>query len=161
MTEIAQPPPWIRRAILTWWGVGVALWATWKIAIQLEGLLTQIVLALFISFALEPVVDALMRRGIRRSIATAISLLGLLVATIIFLGLMGSLIASQLTELVDQMPEYLRSGRDWINDGFNIELNTEDIIDQLQSGGAASQFASRLGDVVTIGTTAATRCFRF
>ncbi len=111
MTEPAQVPPWLRRGILLWWGVGVGLWATWSIATQLRSLLTQIVLALFISFALEPVVDRLVRRGFRRGLATAIALLSLLTLTVVFLALMGTLIAGQLAELVDGLPSYIDAGR--------------------------------------------------
>jgi len=150
----------MRRGILLWWGVGVALWATWSIATELQSLLTQVIVALFISFALEPVVDLLVRRGIRRGASTAIALFGVLVATVIFLGLMGTLIAGQLADLVDELPEYINSGRGWIDDRFGLTLNTEDLIDQLKTGGAASQFASGLGDVVTIGTTAAGALFQ-
>ncbi len=143
-----------------WWGVGVGLWATWLIATELRSLLTQVVLALFISFALEPVVDLLVRRGIRRGASTAIALLSLLLAVVVFFGLMGTLIAGQLADLVDGLPSYLEAGREWIDDQFGFRLNTEDIIEQLNTGGAASQFASGLGDVVTIGTTAAGALFQ-
>ncbi len=160
MTEGNQVPTWVRRGIFLWWGVGVALWATYSVASQLSSLLTQVVLALFISFALEPVVENLVSRGIRRGVSTAISLLGVLVLVVTFLALMGTLIASQLTELAQDLPDYLRDGRDWLEDRFGLSLATEELLDRLQNGGAAEQMASRLGDVVTIGTTAAGALFQ-
>ena len=113
MTEPNQIPQWVRRGIFLWWGVGVGLWVTYSIASQLQSLLTQIVLALFISFALEPVVEGLVKRGIRRGVATALSLLGLLVLVVTFLALMGTLIATQLTDLVHAGPVDGQDGRDW------------------------------------------------
>lgn len=160
MTEANQVETWIRRGIFLWWGVGIGLWATWSIANQLQSLLTQIVLALFISFALEPVVEKLMRRGLRRGLATAIALFGVLIMVITFLGLMGTLIASQLTELAAALPDYLRDGRDWLEEQFGFTLVTEELLERLQTGGAAEQMAARLGDVVTIGTTAAGALFQ-
>lgn len=138
----------------------MALWATYSVASQLQSLLTQIVVALFISFALEPVVEGLVKRGLRRGVATALSLLGVLVLVVTFLALMGTLIATQLTELVQSLPDYLSDGRDWLEERFGFSFVTEELLDRLQTGGAVEQMASRMGDVVTIGTTAAGALFQ-
>lgn len=147
-------PKWVRRSIFLWWGTLVALWLVYVTARELRGLLVQIVLALFISFALDPVVEGLGRRGVRRSAATGLSLLVAFVATLVFLGAMGSLLANQLNDLVHNLPDYLDETQVWLDDQFGITFNTEDLRAQFEPGGGASRFATGLaGNLVGIGTT--------
>ncbi len=69
-------PRWVRQAIFLWWAVFVALWSTLMVTRQLRGLLIQLVVALFLSFAMEPLVDRLSNRGWSRSLATAATMFG-------------------------------------------------------------------------------------
>jgi predicted PurR-regulated permease PerM len=149
-------PVWVRRSIFLWWAVLVGLWATLLVARQLRGLLVQLALALFISFALEPVVDRLGRRGIGRGTAAGLSLLVLFAATLTFLAAMGTLIADQLTDLVEDFPRYLDQIQTWLNDRFGLEINAGDLRSQFEPGGEASQFATGIaGNLVSLGTAVA------
>ncbi|MEZ5341828.1 MAG: hypothetical protein R2706_10355 [Acidimicrobiales bacterium] len=51
-----------RNAVIFWWLCGAALWATIRMADHLQGLLIQVSLALFLSFAIEPMVNRLEQR---------------------------------------------------------------------------------------------------
>lgn len=127
-------PPWVRRAIVFWWSILVTLWLLLIVARELRSLLIQFVVAMFLSFALEPAVSALEARGVKRGRGTLISLLGVFVGFGIFVTLMGQLVATQLTDLVDDLPGYVRSGTNWANEQFGTEIDTSDLIDQIQTG---------------------------
>ncbi|MEZ5228061.1 MAG: AI-2E family transporter [Acidimicrobiales bacterium] len=119
-----RPPPWIRRAIITWWLTGLVLVLVVLLVRELQSLLTQIVMALFLSFAIEPVVDKLERRGVRRSLASVLTLLGVVAAIIVFLAMMGTPIADQLNQLVDELPAYVESAQEWLDSTVGIQVPT-------------------------------------
>ena len=150
----ARLPPWVRRAILFWWLILFGLWALLMTARQLRGLLTQLVLALFLSFAMEPLVDRLGRYGIRRSVATAITMATVIAFFIGFLIAMGSLVAGQLRQLATDLPGYLTSAEQWAEDRFGFEIENSDLFEQLSAGGQASEYLRDLADnLVGIGTS--------
>ena len=140
-----QMPPWVRRAILFFFGVGVALVVGWWLLIRLRGLLVMLLVALFLSFALEPAVNWLAERGWRRGAATLLVMFGLLVITVLFVVAIGSVLVNQVTDFVDEAPRYLDDTQDWINDTFNADVNFEDIQERFQEGGSANEFAADLG----------------
>lgn len=154
-------PQVVRRAIFTWWGVLVALWFVWIFAQRIQGLLIQLLLALFISFALEPVVDRMESKGIRRSLGTGIALLVLLVASVLFLVMIGELVATQLTELAEELPGYVESGQIWLENNFGLTFESNDFLEQFQDGGTASKFAGEIADrLLTTGSTVASVLFQ-
>ncbi len=156
-----RPPPWVRRAILTWWATGAGLWLLYFFARELRSLLVQVVLALFLSFAIEPIVDRLERRGVKRGVGTLAALLFVLLVLIAFMAAMGSLIADQLNQLIDDLPGYLTSTQGWLDDTLGIVVSVDDLQQQLQPGGEASRFATGLaGNLVEFGTTIANVLFQ-
>ncbi|MGI9617049.1 MAG: AI-2E family transporter [Acidimicrobiales bacterium] len=146
----AQPPQrmprWVRDAILWWWGILVVLWLALGITRELRGLLTQLALALFLSLAMEPLVDRLGRRGVKRGVATALAMLVLAVSCIAFVVAMGSLVASQLRQLAQDLPGYVTSAEEWAEDRFNVEIESADVIDQLGTGSQTSEYLSSVAD---------------
>ncbi len=128
---------------------------------ELQSLLTQVVMALFLSFAIEPVVDKLERRGVRRGIAAVVTLLLVLASIVVFLAMMGTLIADQLNQLVDELPAYVESAQQWLDESVGIQVSADDLLGQLQPGGEASKFASNLaGDLLGFGSTIANVLFQ-
>jgi predicted PurR-regulated permease PerM len=147
-------PPWVRQAIFWWWGILVGLYLVLAAARALRDLLTQLMLALFFSFAMETSVDRLGRRGIKRGPATAITMLTVLAFFIGFLIAMGSLVATQLRQLAADLPDYITSGDAWLSQQFHITVNSADIVDQLRAGGRASQYLTGLANnLVGVGTS--------
>lgn len=148
-------PPWVRRAIVFWWSILVGLWLTLIVARELRSLLVQVAVAVFLSFALEPAVGFFVNRGVKRGRATLLSLLGVFVAFGVFVALMGQLIATQLTDLVEELPGYVSSGATWANERFGAEIDPNDLINQIESGQvtAFANDASRY--LLSIGTTLA------
>lgn len=149
-------PRWVRQAIIMWWAILVGLWSMLMITRQLRGLLTQIVLALFLSFAMEPLVDRLSARGLRRGVATGITMLAVAAVFGLFLTAMGSLVASQVRQLTDDLPGYVTSAEQWTEDRFDIEIDTDSILTELREGGQASEYLSSLADnIVGVGAAVA------
>lgn len=113
--------------------VGVALLALGA----LRPVLAYVVLALFFSFALEPAVNRLARRGWRRGTATGL-LLAVTFLLLIFVGLIfvGALVRGAST-LVAHIPEWSRTVADWLSEAFGIEVSTDAL-----SQGATSTSAS-------------------
>ncbi|MBW3577663.1 MAG: AI-2E family transporter [Actinobacteria bacterium] len=74
---------------------------------RLQDLLVAVVVSLFLSFAMEPAVQWLSRRGMRRGLATALTFLAAGVALIGFIAAMAPLVVSQVRTLIGQGPEVL------------------------------------------------------
>jgi predicted PurR-regulated permease PerM len=86
-------------------GTGAYLVLTAVVAVR--EVLVLIVVAAFLTVGLEPAVAYLMRRGMRRTLATAIVLLTLLALLCGFVAALVQPIAAQATDLVHQFPAYL------------------------------------------------------
>ena len=130
-----HPPSW--RWIVTLLAVIFAVWlvamATTSLLRQLSSLLTWVVVALFASFALEPAVDWLARRGWRRGVATGAILLGVAVFSVVMVALMIPLVVDQLQALIDAAPEILDTVSVYTERWFNFEISAESLQDQLSN----------------------------
>lgn len=156
-----QMPPWIPRAILWFFGTGVALFVTWWLMLRIRGLLVMLLVALFLSFALEPAVNWLAERGWRRGTATIGVMVLLLVATVLFVWAMGSVLVNQVEDFVDEAPRYIEDSEDWINETFDAEVKADDLVERFQEGGEAQDFAATLGgNIVSAGATVVSVLFQ-
>lgn len=72
---------------------------------RLQGLLTTLILALFLSFAMEPAVQWMHLRGIRRGLGTMLVFLGGFLLFAGFVALMVPVVVNQSTMLIDRGPE--------------------------------------------------------
>ncbi len=130
-----QPPSW--RWILTLLAVIFAVWLVAMTATsllrQLSSLLTWVLVALFASFALEPAVDWLSRRGWRRGLATGAILFAIAVFSIVMVGLMIPLVVDQLRALIDAAPDILANVSGYTERWFNVEISQATIEDQLRN----------------------------
>lgn len=97
-------PPWLPKAFVLAGAVVLAFMAGLWLLERLRELLLLLLISLFLAFAIEPAVNWLARRGWRRGLATGAMFLviGLLLAG--FLGGIGSLLATQTTNLIDGFP---------------------------------------------------------
>ncbi len=147
-------PRWLPRALFLFFGGIVVLLTAWWLLQKLRGLLVMLLVALFLSFALEPAVNFLQRKGWRRGIATGVVLLSLVLVIAGFAAAMGSVLAAQISEFVDDAPGYIEDIEAWVNDTFDADVNADDLIREFQEGGAAADFASDIaGNLVAVGTT--------
>ncbi|MEF2528653.1 MULTISPECIES: AI-2E family transporter [Streptomyces] len=124
-------PRWLPRAVV----LVLALIACYRLGSwafhQLIGLLVNILIAFFLALAIEPAVSRMAARGVRRGLATFLVFLAVLVASIGFVVLLGSMLAGQIVEMVESFPRYLDSVIGSINATFHTELSRLAIQDSL------------------------------
>ena len=127
----------MRRAIALffYWVLGIA--AAYWLVTRLRSVIFMVVVALFLSLAMEPAVDRLAKRGWRRGTATALVLFIVLVIVVGFLAAIGSIVVGQASDLVDRAPEYVRDIERFVNDDLGIEWDADSIIEDLRSGRTA------------------------
>nr|WP_307847648.1 AI-2E family transporter [Streptomyces sp. F63] len=124
-------PAWLPRAIaLVFAAYAVFLLASWAFQ-QLTGLLINILIAFFLGLAIEPAVDRMADRGMRRGLATALVFLGLVVAVAGFVTLLGSMLAGQIVTMVENFPAYLDSVIRWSNKTFGTSVSRLEMQDSL------------------------------
>ncbi|MBO3681209.1 AI-2E family transporter [Streptomyces sp. NEAU-YJ-81] len=127
----ARMPRWLPRAMV----LALALVACYRLATwafdQLTGLLLNILIAFFLALAIEPAVDRMAARGMRRGLATGLVFLAILIGTAGFFTLLGSMLADQIITMVQDFPQYLDNVVRWINDTFHTHLSRLEIQDSL------------------------------
>jgi predicted PurR-regulated permease PerM len=103
-----REPPWLTpRRLVSLVLVLVTAYAALTIVRALRTVLVMITVSLFLSFAMEPAVQWLARRGMRRGPATALVFLLVTVLGIGFVALMVPVFITQLTELIQNVPGML------------------------------------------------------
>ncbi len=124
-------PRWLPRAVV----LVLALIACYRLGSwafhQLIGLLVNILIAFFLALAIEPAVSRMAARGVRRGLATFLVFLAVLVVSVGFVVLLGSMLAGQIVEMVESFPRYLDSVIGSINATFHTELSRLAIQDSL------------------------------
>src|SRR6185436_18296698 len=125
-------PPWLSRAIALAAGWVVLLFAAYWALGRLRTLLIMVLVAFFLSLAMEPAVDRLARRGWRRGSATALVLGGVLVFTLVFLAAAGSIVVGQAGDLVDRAPRYVRDFERFVNDDLGIAFDADSLVRDLR-----------------------------
>jgi predicted PurR-regulated permease PerM len=98
---------------------------------QVIGLLTNVLVAFFLALAVEPAVSWAAARGMRRGLATFLVFLVVLIAGVGFVILLGSLLAGQIVQMVEDFPKYLDSLIDWLNGTFHTHISQVDVKDRL------------------------------
>ena len=81
-----------------------AIWGAIWLLNKLRGLVIILLVALFVSFALEPAVSFLARRGWRRGVATLFTFVMVGVVSIVVMFAVGRLVVDQIAELVENAP---------------------------------------------------------
>ncbi|UKY53064.1 AI-2E family transporter [Streptomyces inhibens] len=127
----ARMPRWLPRAMV----LALALVACYQLATwgfhQLITLLLNVLIAFFLALAVEPAVDWMAARGMRRGLATAVVFLGFLVTAAGFFALLGSMLAGQIATMVEEFPQYLDSVISWINSTFHTHLSRVEVQNNL------------------------------
>ncbi|MEV7468970.1 AI-2E family transporter [Streptomyces kronopolitis] len=124
-------PPWLPRAMV----LALALVACFQLATwgfhQLITLLLNVLIAFFLALAVEPAVDWMAARGMRRGLATGLVFLSILVAAAGFFALLGSMLAGQITTMVEEFPQYLDSLISWTNNTLHTHLSRVEVQNNL------------------------------
>ena len=147
-------PPWVPRLlgmiVATILGTLAVVWLLGK----LQSLLITIILSLFISFAFEPAVLFLAKRGWRRGAATAVVFAIAGVAGLMFVALTLPPLVSQTANLVSNIPVWLTDLTGFLNDRFGLDLNLSNLsTGVIDVSGALESYATSLASgVLGIGT---------
>lgn len=143
-TRYEPMPSWVPRAIFLFFVGVISVFVLGWLLTRLRSLLVILLVALFLSFALEPAVNWMERHGIRRGIGTALTFLGVAAAIAIFSFFMGRLFVDQVIDLIDRMPDYITQVQDWANRTFDLEIDANELIAEFQAGGRADELATTL-----------------
>jgi predicted PurR-regulated permease PerM len=122
-------PRWVVPATAVFWGGFLAALAVRFFWTKLSDLVVLLFVSVFLSLAIEPGVNRLARRGWRRGSATALILFGVIFAFILFVVAIGTLVASQVADLLSNSEEYIRDTVKFINDTFGANLDAQEVID--------------------------------
>ncbi|WP_329413836.1 AI-2E family transporter [Nocardia vinacea] len=123
----AGPPPWLLRAFLLAAATVAGLVCGFWILQKLQGFILVLLVSLFLAFAIEPAVNWLAARGVRRGLATGVVFVVLAVGTAAFVWTLGALLVDQVTTLVKNAPEHADQAVDWVNRTFKADLSSSDI----------------------------------
>lgn len=123
--------------------------AAWFILGKLRDLLVWLFVALFASFALEPAVNWLAKRGWRRGLATGVILFGLIILGFLVIGAMVPLVASQVRQLINELPNWLNDISARTQDWFGFSVSIDDLRQRLAS--ADSQLESLATNALGVG----------
>ncbi|MEX0664819.1 MAG: AI-2E family transporter [Acidimicrobiia bacterium] len=149
MVEEVDPadevPRWLRRAIALFFGWVVGLLVAYWVIGKTQSLIIMIVIALFLSLAMEPPVNALAKHGWRRGVATGVVMLVVLAAIIAFLAALGSVVVDQTSSIVNDTPRYVRNIVRFLNDDFGLGIDAKKLIREVKSpNGAVQRFGRDL-----------------
>jgi predicted PurR-regulated permease PerM len=136
---------WIWRLFAIFWLSAGLAWLTWSLLRGLRGLLLLLVASLFVSFALEPAVSYLAKRGWRRGLATLACLGAIALVGIALLVLMVPVLVEQFLALVDAAPEIVERAIGWLNSWFGLDLSAADLVAQLRE--ASTNLANVAGNI--------------
>ena len=113
---------------------------------RLRNLLFMVFVALFIAVALEPPVHFLEKRGWKRGLATGLVFLVGFLLIVAFVALLVPLFVNQVNELIDQLPGYIDSVAQQLNDWFNLDISTESL--QQEAAGLPDLIAGAGGTIL-------------
>lgn len=120
-------------------------WVAWWVLSRVSQLLIWILIALFLSFALEPAANWLSRRGMRRGWATGLIFLAAVLLGILVVAVMVPFVVQGVLAVVRNLPEWLDQASRLSEEWFGVPVSTEDL--RAQTFSAAISLESFAGDV--------------
>jgi predicted PurR-regulated permease PerM len=137
-------PRWVPRAmLLALLLVGLFQLADWAFH-QLIDLFVMLLVAFFLSLAMEPAVDRMAARGVRRGVGTFLVFIGLAVAVVGFLAALGTLLVDQVGRIAAELPHLLENLIGWINRTFHQDLSLNELQQKvLKDSGTVEKYAQQ------------------
>jgi predicted PurR-regulated permease PerM len=123
--------------------LGVAVW----VFQSASAFLFLILLAWLVSIAMEPIVLWMVRRGIKRGLASGLTMLGGFLIAAGLAELFGAVFVAQLADLGQQLPTAAAQGIDWVNATFHTSFSIAQLQQQLTAdniGRLLSQYGTGL-----------------
>jgi predicted PurR-regulated permease PerM len=140
-------PRWVLPTIVLFWLGYILTFTARHVFHRLSSLLVLLLVSVFLSLAIEPGVNRLAARGWRRGRATIMILLGVLTAFLIFAGAVGTLVGTQIADLLSQSDAYITDTVNFLNDNFNTNIDPQDVIDEFNDpNGRVQEFIQSQSD---------------
>ena len=151
-----QLPRWVWKAVTIFWLGYIVSIVTRSVWASLSGLFLLLLVSLFTSLAIEPGVNRLAARGWRRGSATAVILIGVFVAFVVFVAAIGTLVGQQIAELLGNSEKYVNRTVNFLNDTFDTQINASRVITSIndENGSVQKFIRSQQGKVVDLSVTA-------
>ena len=149
-------PRWVWKAVALFWAGAIAALAFRSLWASLYTFFLLLLVSLFLSLAVEPGVNRLAKRGWRRGTATAVILLGVLIAFLVFLVAVGALVGQQIAELLGNSEKYVTRTVNFLNDTFGAHIDATQVIADINNpdGAVQSFIESQQNRVVDLSVTA-------
>ncbi|CAN5830446.1 AI-2E family transporter [soil metagenome] len=122
-------PRWVLPAVALFWLGFLATIVVRSLWTSLSGLIVLVAVSLFLTLAIEPGVNSLAARGWKRGTATGSILLGVVVVFLLFVTAIGTLVGTQVADLLSNSEQYITDTVDVINDTFGTDINPQEAID--------------------------------
>ena len=122
-------PGWVLPAVALFWLGFLATIVVRSLWTSLSGLVVLVAVSLFLSLAIEPGVNSLAARGWKRGTATGSILLGVVVVFLLFVTAIGTLVGTQVADLLSNSEQYITDTVDVINDTVGTDINPQEAID--------------------------------
>ena len=137
-------PRWLPRAVV----VGLLLVALFELAswafLQLTGFLSTLLVSFVFSLAMEPAVDRMAARGMRRGLATFLVFLVTVVLALGFVAALVTLLVDQVGQVAAQLPHLLDSLITWVNSTFHSDFSMDKLQQTLlNNAGTIEQYAQK------------------
>nr|WP_104818506.1 AI-2E family transporter [Kitasatospora sp. MMS16-BH015] len=140
-------PRWLPRAmVLALVLVGLFQLADWAFH-QLIDLFVMLLVAFFLSLAIEPAVDRMAARGVRRGLGTFLVFIALAVAVAGFLAALGTLLVDQVAKIAGDLPHLVDNLIGWVNRTFHQDLSLDQLQQRvLKDSGSIEKYAQQAAD---------------
>ncbi len=117
-----RPPDWWGRALL--YAViavflAIFVWQSWG---KISYIVLDLIIAMFISLALEPLVVRLVRHGWKRALASALCLVGLIIVALALLLMFGKLFVDQVISMIAGVPALYGQLRSFVSQYTDFKL---------------------------------------
>jgi predicted PurR-regulated permease PerM len=150
-------PKWVPYAIALFFGMQIVFHFIENSIEALNSFFIIIFVSLFLSFAIEPAVNILARRGMKRGLATGLVFLISLLIIGLFSFAIVSLVIDEVTKLANNPQDLTEKITSFINDTFNTQINTDSLNDAVRNSDFLDSWAS---DAFSVSTSAISVIFQ-
>ncbi|MBF6211632.1 AI-2E family transporter [Nocardia puris] len=140
-------PRWLPKALILAFALfGLFQLADWA-AHRLIGLFLVLVVAFFVSLAMEPAVDSLIARGVSRGWATGLVFVALALFVAGFVVALAVLLVQTVDDVVTELPRLVNDLVDWVNRTFHQDFTLDQLREQLtKDADTLTAYAERAAD---------------
>ncbi|MFK8026092.1 MAG: AI-2E family transporter [Ilumatobacter sp.] len=140
-------PRWAVPAIGVFWVGFLLTFVARTVFDRLSGLLILLLVSIFLTLAIEPAVNRLSARGVRRGLATFAILLTVLMIALLFVAAIGTLVGGQIADLLEESETYITDSVDWVNSTFGTQIDPESVVNEVNDpDGRVQEFIQSQGD---------------